>query len=88
MFEGLGLGSRLAVMRLPKGYGWVRYAGALAYCICTPIGMAAGLGAIQTFNGNAARSNLTTGVLDAFSAGILLYTGESMSCLSLAMSNS
>jgi zinc transporter 1/2/3 len=78
MFEGLGLGSRLAVMRLPQGCNWVRYAGALVYCICTPVGMAAGLGAIQSFNGNAATSNLTTGILDAFSAGILLYTGESL----------
>lgn len=83
MFEGLGLGSRLAVMRLPKGYNWVRYAGALAYCICTPVGMAAGLGAIQSFNGNAATANLTTGVLDAFSAGILLYTGKSLRMISI-----
>lgn len=76
MFEGLGLGSRLAVLRLPAGYGWIRYATAVLYCICTPIGMAAGLGAISSFNGNSAEASLATGVLDAFSAGILLYTGE------------
>lgn len=77
MFEGLGLGSRLAVLNLPKRYSWARYAAAALYCICTPVGMAAGLGAIQSFNGNGANANLATGVLDGFSSGILLYTGKS-----------
>lgn len=44
MFEGLGLGSRLAFLQLPQGYGWVPFAGALAYSAMSPIGMAIGLG--------------------------------------------
>jgi zinc transporter 1/2/3 len=92
MFEGLGLGSRLAVLRLPPQHAWIRYAAAVLYSVCTPIGMAAGLGAISSFNGNSAQANLATGVLDAFSAGILLYTGEwcagaivdTLSCLAAA----
>ena len=75
MFEGLGLGSRLALLNLPKGYAWTRYAAAFLYCICTPIGMAAGLGAINSVNTNAATASAVTGILDATSAGILLYTG-------------
>lgn len=75
MFEGLGLGSRLALLQLPKGYAWTRYAAAALYCICTPIGMAAGLGAINSVNTNAATASAVTGVLDAISSGILMYTG-------------
>ena len=76
MFEGLGLGSRLALLQLPKGYTWARYAAACLYCICTPIGMAAGLGAINSVNTNAATASAVTGILDAISSGILMYTGE------------
>lgn len=44
MFEGLGLGSRLAFLQLPEGYGWVPFTGALVYSIMTPLGIAIGLG--------------------------------------------
>lgn len=41
----------------------------------SPIGVAAGYGARQTYNDNSGTKNAVAGVLDAFSAGILLYTG-------------
>lgn len=41
----------------------------------SPIGVAAGYGARRSYNDNGATKNAVSGVLDAFSAGILLYTG-------------
>jgi zinc transporter 1/2/3 len=41
----------------------------------SPIGVAAGYGARQSYNDNSATKNAVSGILDAFSAGILLYTG-------------
>ncbi|RSH83844.1 high-affinity Zn(2+) transporter zrt1 [Saitozyma podzolica] len=75
MFEGLGLGSRLAGLSLPDNYRWTRYAAALLYAICTPIGVAVGLGLRESYNGNGVAANIVSGILDATSAGILLYTG-------------
>lgn len=75
MFEGLGLGSRLSALYLPRSLRWTRYAAAMLYSICTPIGMAVGLGVRETYNGNGATANIASGVLDSLSAGILLYTG-------------
>ncbi|WVN90695.1 uncharacterized protein L203_105937 [Cryptococcus depauperatus CBS 7841] len=75
MFEGLGLGSRISVLSLPASLNWARFAAALFYSICTPIGVAIGLGVRSTYNGNSAKANIISGVLDATSAGILLYAG-------------
>ena len=36
---------------------------------------AAGLGVRTTYNANSNTANIVSGVLDSFSAGILLYTG-------------
>ena len=76
MFEGLGLGSRLAGLNLPPNLRWARYAAGAFYSICTPIGIAIGIGARNSYNGNGVTANIVSGVLDATSAGILLYTGE------------
>lgn len=75
MFEGPGLGSRLATLPLPKSAGWIRYAGAILYAACTPIGIAVGLGLREGFNGNSGLFNAVAGILDSLSAGILIYTG-------------
>ncbi|KAJ9106901.1 hypothetical protein QFC20_003909 [Naganishia adeliensis] len=75
MFEGLGLGSRLSQLNLPPHLRWAPYAAAILYAIMTPIGVAAGYGARQSYNDNSGTKNAVAGVLDAFSAGILLYTG-------------
>ncbi|KAK4054509.1 hypothetical protein OIV83_001003 [Microbotryomycetes sp. JL201] len=75
MFEGLGLGSRLSVLPFPTNYRWVPYVAAVMYAATTPIGLAIGIGVRNTFNPDSANSVIVSGVLDAFSAGILLYTG-------------
>lgn len=74
MFEGLGLGTRLALLPLKPG-SWIPYLGGVAYSIVTPIGMAIGLGIRTTYNGDSATANYVTGTFDATSSGILLYTG-------------
>ncbi|CAO1620270.1 unnamed protein product [Parajaminaea phylloscopi] len=74
MFEGLGLGSRLALLPLaPKS--WIPWFGAIAYALVTPIGLAIGIGVRSTYNGEGAKASYITGTFDSVSAGILLYTG-------------
>jgi zinc transporter 1/2/3 len=75
MFEGLGLGSRIAGLSLPYHLSWTRYAAAILYAICTPVGVAIGLGVRESYNGNGKAALIVSGTLDAISAGILLYTG-------------
>lgn len=74
-FEGLGLGSRLAYLELPEAWAWTRYAGAIAYGLTTPIGIAIGLGVRSSYNPGSSTASAVSGCLDAISAGILLYTG-------------
>ncbi|CAI6016136.1 hypothetical protein V2G26_020546 [Clonostachys chloroleuca] len=72
MFEGLGLGSRLAVAPWPKDKQWLPYLLAFCFCLSTPIGIAAGVGAKPN---NANTQKLVNGIFDSISAGILMYTG-------------
>lgn len=74
MFEGLGLGTRLALLPLKPG-SYIPYIGAVAYSIVTPLGMAVGLGVRSTYNADSTKAALVTGVFDSSSSGILLYTG-------------
>lgn len=74
LFEGIGLGSRLSL--LPAALGkWVPLLLGLAYSIVTPVGMAIGLGLRQTYTSDTPTGYYVTGLFDAFSAGILIYTG-------------
>lgn len=74
VFEGLGLGSRLAF--LPHAWSiWAIIGFALFYALCTPVGMAIGLGISETFSPDTPQYYYTTGIFDAISAGILIYTG-------------
>ncbi|KAL4398835.1 zinc ion transmembrane transporter [Malassezia pachydermatis] len=74
LFEGLGLGSRLAF--LPRSLGtWLPCLMAIGYSLCTPVGMAIGLGVRSTYTQNTPTGNYVTGIFDAISAGILIYTG-------------
>ncbi|BGP26930.1 zip-like iron-zinc transporter [Rhodotorula toruloides] len=74
VFEGLGLGTRLSFLKLDPAWAWVPWVGALLYSLCTPIGMAIGLGVREGLSMSGATAQVSSGVLDAFSSGILLYT--------------
>ncbi|KAL8942840.1 MAG: hypothetical protein Q9211_001226 [Gyalolechia sp. 1 TL-2023] len=73
MFEGLALGVRISKL------GTVRLRNKLlmasAFALITPLGMAIGLGVLNSFNGNDKATIIAIGTLDAFSAGILVWTG-------------
>ena len=74
-FEGLGLGSRLAVTPWPKPKRWTPYILAVCYGLSTPIAIAIGLGLRETYAPGSATSLIVNGVFDSISAGILIYTG-------------
>ncbi|GAA5895393.1 hypothetical protein JCM6882_006239 [Rhodosporidiobolus microsporus] len=74
MFEGLGVGTRLAFLKLSPRYFWVPWAGGLLYALCTPIGMAVGLGIQEGLAVQGAALTIVEGVMNSLSAGILLYT--------------
>lgn len=50
-------------------------AGAVLYGLTTPIGIAVGLGVRTSYNPDSTTASIVSGVLDSFSAGILVYTG-------------
>jgi zinc transporter 1/2/3 len=74
-FEGLGLGSRLAITPWPKHRRWTPYILALAYGLSTPIAIAVGLGVRKSYPPGSATTLIVNGVFDSISAGILIYTG-------------
>lgn len=75
MFEGLGLGSRLATVPWPHAKRLTPWIMALAYGLSTPIAIAIGLGVRETYPAEGATTLVVNGVFDSISAGILLYTG-------------
>lgn len=68
------MGSRLADMALPPKYDYVPVVGAILYGLTTPVGIAAGVGVRSAYNPDGPTASIVSGVLDAFSAGILVYT--------------
>lgn len=74
-FEGLGLGTRLAMAQWPKGKEYMPYVLGLAYAISTPIAIAAGIGVRQTLAPGSLTTMMINGIFDSISAGILIYTG-------------
>ncbi|KAI5830199.1 ZIP zinc/iron transport family [Schizophyllum commune Tattone D] len=74
-FEGLGIGSRLAYMKLPARYNYIPVVAALVYGLTTPLGLAIGLGVRTSYNPASATASIVSGVLDSVSSGILIYTG-------------
>ncbi|KDQ58679.1 hypothetical protein JAAARDRAFT_676449 [Jaapia argillacea MUCL 33604] len=75
LFEGLGLGSRLAFINLPAPYSKVPIYAAILYGLTTPIGIAIGLGVRASYNPGSTEASIVSGVMDAVSSGILIYTG-------------
>lgn len=74
-FEGLGIGARLSAIPFPKRVAWMPWWLCASYGLTTPIAIAVGLGVRTTYNPGSFVANIVSGVLDATSAGILLYTG-------------
>ncbi|KAL6452156.1 ZRT2 Zinc-regulated transporter 2 [Candida maltosa Xu316] len=74
MFEGLGLGTRIATTDWSR-HRYTPWILAVAYTLCTPIAIAIGLGVRDSYPPGSRRSLITNGVFDAISAGILVYTG-------------
>lgn len=74
-FEGLGIGARLSAIPIPARLSWLPWALCAAYGLTTPIAIAIGLGLRTTYNSGSFTANVVSGVLDAISAGILIYTG-------------
>lgn len=72
-FEGLALGARIAL--LPGRTFPSKAIMGGVFAIITPIGMAIGMGVINTFNGNDRQTLVALGTLDALSAGILVWVG-------------
>ncbi|RIB07019.1 ZIP zinc transporter-domain-containing protein [Gigaspora rosea] len=73
MFEGLGLGSRIAELNYPENSikPWLM---SCAYGVTTPIGIAMGLGVHKSYNPASQTALIVQGTLDSLSAGILIYT--------------
>ena len=73
-FEGLGIGARMSAIPFKPG-SWLPWLLCATYGLTTPIAIAIGLGLRTTYNPNSFTANVVSGVLDAVSAGILIYTG-------------
>ncbi|TVY39305.1 Zinc-regulated transporter [Lachnellula subtilissima] len=74
-FEGLGIGARMSAIPFPKRLGWLPWFLCAGYGLTTPIAIAIGLGLRNTYDAGSTTANIVSGVLDATSAGILIYTG-------------
>lgn len=81
IFEGLALGTAIASLPSPASTSShpvrlrQKILMAAAFTLITPIGMAIGIGVLNTFNGNDPSTIIAIATLDAFSAGILLWVG-------------
>lgn len=74
-FEGLGIGARLSSIPIPKRLNWLPWTLCAGYGLTTPVAIAIGLCLRTTYNAGSFTANAVSGVLDAISAGILIYTG-------------
>ena len=72
-FEGLGIGARMSSIPF-RPDTWLPWLLCAADGFTTPVAIAVGLGVRTTYNPNSYVANVVSGVLDAISAGILIYT--------------
>ena len=75
MFEGLALGTRIAMLPTTCASLTTRLLLALAFATITPVGMGIGVGVLNKFNENSRHTLLAMATLQALSAGILLWVG-------------
>jgi len=73
-FEGLGIGARMSSIPFRKT-SWLPWILCAMYGLTTPIAIAIGLGLRTTYDPNSYTANVVSGVFDAVSAGILIYSG-------------
>ncbi|KAF7597391.1 high-affinity Zn(2+) transporter zrt1 [Aspergillus hancockii] len=73
-FEGLGIGARMSALHFGSRR-WLPWVLCLLYGLTTPIAIAIGLGVRTTYNPDSRTALIVQGVLDAISAGILIYSG-------------
>ncbi|GIC94364.1 high-affinity Zn(2+) transporter ZRT1 [Aspergillus udagawae] len=73
-FEGLGIGARMSALHFGKRR-WLPWVLCLAYGLTTPVAIAIGLGVRTLYNPGSKAALTVQGVLDAISAGILIYSG-------------
>lgn len=74
-FEGLGIGARLSSISFPCSKAWMPWALCALYGLTTPVAIAIGLGVRTTYVPESRTSLIVQGVLNAVSAGILIYSG-------------
>lgn len=72
MFEGLGLGARIAAVPYPKG-SWKPWALVIAFGTTAPFGQALGLAIGNAFDPESPLGLILIGVFNAISSGLLLY---------------
>ncbi|KAI0413161.1 Fe transport protein 3 [Xylaria grammica] len=72
VFEGLGLGSRIAAVPYPKG-SWRPWLLVFAFGTTAPIGQAIGLATRNTYDPNSAFGLIIVGIFNAISSGLLIY---------------
>ncbi|KAJ4369858.1 hypothetical protein N0V83_005622 [Neocucurbitaria cava] len=72
MFEGLGLGSRIAAVPYPSK-SWKPWALVVAFGTTAPIGQAIGLLTRGSYDPNSAFGLIIVGVFNAISSGLLIY---------------
>lgn len=75
MFEGFGLGSRIATTKFNKKHQMTPWFLCIAFSLVTPIAVAIGLGVRESYPPGGRVNLITNGIFDAISAGILIYTG-------------
>jgi zinc transporter 1/2/3 len=73
LFEGIALGSRIAALKSTSLVQKLLMAGGFA--LTTPVGMAIGIGVLDQFNGSSPSTLIAMATLNAFSAGILTWSG-------------
>jgi zinc transporter 1/2/3 len=75
MFEGIALGTCIAELPRAAASTLQKCIMGATFAFITPIGMAIGIGVLNSFNGNDPSTIVAIGTLDALSAGILAWVG-------------
>ncbi|CAI4046130.1 low-affinity Zn(2+) transporter ZRT2 SKDI_12G1750 [Saccharomyces kudriavzevii IFO 1802] len=75
MFEGLGLGTRVAETNWPESKRYTPWLMGLAFTLTSPIAVAIGIGVRHSWVPGSRRALIANGVFDSISSGILIYTG-------------